>query len=111
MSFDVFDDGTLALDGKAIRRQVTIYFSKDKSGTKMDLLLYLPAGAKKPDYGGLAAGQDRVMGGRSRYPLRHGDRQLLGPGGCGAEPAQLRRDYRSPACPAPGRQSHPGMLA
>lgn len=43
MSFDVFDKGTTALDGKAIRKQVTIYFSKDKSGPKMDLLVYVPA--------------------------------------------------------------------
>ncbi|HEY5442929.1 MAG TPA: hypothetical protein VIJ87_00330, partial [Pyrinomonadaceae bacterium] len=42
MSFDVFDKGTPALEGKAIRRQVTVYFSKDKSGPKMDLLIYLP---------------------------------------------------------------------
>jgi hypothetical protein len=48
MSFDVFDKGTPALDGKAIRRQVTVYFSKDKNGPKMDLLIYLPAGATKP---------------------------------------------------------------
>jgi (4-O-methyl)-D-glucuronate---lignin esterase len=48
MSFDVFDKDTPALNGKAIRRQVTIYFSKDKSGPKMDLLVYVPAGAKKP---------------------------------------------------------------
>src|SRR2546428_4228053 len=48
MSFDVFDKGTSALDGKALRRQVTIYFSLDKSGPKMDLLIYLPAGARKP---------------------------------------------------------------
>ena len=48
MSFDVFDKGTPALDGKAIRRQVTIYFSKNKSGPKMDLLIYLPANARKP---------------------------------------------------------------
>jgi hypothetical protein len=48
MSFDVFDKGTQALDGQAIRRQVTIYFSKDKNGPKMDLLLYLPSGAQKP---------------------------------------------------------------
>ncbi|MES1257441.1 MAG: acetylxylan esterase [Acidobacteriota bacterium] len=48
MSFDVFDKGTPAYDGKAIRRQVTIYFSKDKTGPKMDLLLYLPADATKP---------------------------------------------------------------
>jgi hypothetical protein len=48
MSFDVFDRGTPALDGKAIRRQVTIHFSEDKAGPKMDLLLYLPAAAEKP---------------------------------------------------------------
>jgi (4-O-methyl)-D-glucuronate---lignin esterase len=48
MTFDVFDKGTSALDGKALRRQVTVYFSKDKAGPKMDLLLYLPAGARKP---------------------------------------------------------------
>jgi hypothetical protein len=48
MSFDVFDKGTPALGGKAIRRQVAVYFSADKSGPKMDLLLYLPSGASKP---------------------------------------------------------------
>ncbi len=48
MSFDVFDKGTLALDSKALRRQVTVYFSPDKNGPKMDLLIYLPANARKP---------------------------------------------------------------
>ena len=48
MSFDVFDKGTPALDGKAIRRQVTIYFSADKAGPKMDLLVYVPANAAGP---------------------------------------------------------------
>ncbi len=48
MSFDVFDKGTPALGGKALRRQVTIHFSPDKAGPKMDLLIYLPAGARKP---------------------------------------------------------------
>ncbi|HEV2863915.1 MAG TPA: hypothetical protein VGX48_23165 [Pyrinomonadaceae bacterium] len=48
MSFDVFDKGTPALGGRAVRRQVTIYFSPDKSGPKMDLLIYLPAQARKP---------------------------------------------------------------
>ena len=48
MSFDVFDKGTIALEGKALRRQVTIYFSRNKSGPKMDLLIYLPANARKP---------------------------------------------------------------
>ena len=48
MSFEVFDQGTPALDGKALRRQVTVYFSRDKRGPKMDLLVYLPAGARQP---------------------------------------------------------------
>src|SRR5262245_3926032 len=48
LSFDVFDKGTTAFDGKALRKQVTVYFSKDKAGPKMDLLIYLPAGASKP---------------------------------------------------------------
>lgn len=48
MSFDVFDKGTPALNGKAIRQQVTIHFSRDKAGPKMDLLVYLPAEARKP---------------------------------------------------------------
>lgn len=48
MSFDVFDKGTPALDGKAIRRQVTICFSADKAGPKMDLLVYVPANAAGP---------------------------------------------------------------
>ena len=48
MSFDVFDKGTPALEGKAIRRQVTIYFSADKAGPKMDLLVYVPANATGP---------------------------------------------------------------
>jgi hypothetical protein len=48
MSFDVFEKEAPAFDGKGIRRQVTIYFSKDKSGPKMDLLEYVPAAARKP---------------------------------------------------------------
>jgi hypothetical protein len=48
MSFDVFDKGTPAFDGKGTRRQVTIYFSADKAGPKMDLLVYVPANAPGP---------------------------------------------------------------
>ncbi len=48
MTFNVFDSGTPALNGTAIRKQVTIYFTKDTSDHKMDLLIYLPAGATKP---------------------------------------------------------------
>ena len=45
MTFEVFDKGTQAFEGKAIRRQVTIHVSADK---KFDLLLYLPAHSQKP---------------------------------------------------------------
>jgi hypothetical protein len=48
MTFDVFDAGTAALDGKAVRKQVTVFFSEDKAGPQMDLLIYLPAGADGP---------------------------------------------------------------
>jgi hypothetical protein len=48
MSFDVFEKAAPALDGKAIRRQVTVYFTADKGGPKMDVLVYLPAEGRKP---------------------------------------------------------------
>ncbi len=47
-SFEMVDSGTLALNGKAIRKQVTIYLDKDKTGPSIDLLIYLPAAATKP---------------------------------------------------------------
>ena len=47
-SFDVTDKGTPALDGKAIRKQVTISFSRDPSWPKIHLLIYVPAAAHKP---------------------------------------------------------------
>lgn len=47
MHFVIREKGTPAMDGKAIRKQVTVYFSKD-TVHKMDLLIYLPAAAKKP---------------------------------------------------------------
>jgi hypothetical protein len=48
MSFELFEKGAPAFEGKAVRRQVTIFFSKDRTGPKMDLLLYLPAAAAGP---------------------------------------------------------------
>ena len=48
LSFDVFDHGTSAFDGKAMRKQVTVYFSKDRTDPQMDLLIYLPVNADKP---------------------------------------------------------------
>ena len=47
-SFDVFDKGTPALNGKAIRKQVTIYLTNDHTGPRINLLVYMPAAAKKP---------------------------------------------------------------
>ena len=48
MTFKVLEKGTLSFDGKAIRRQVTVYFTKDTASYKMDLLIYLPAQSKTP---------------------------------------------------------------
>src|SRR5262245_4089611 len=48
MSFDVFDKGTPAMGGKAVRKQVTIYFTPDRNGPKEDLVIYLPPNATKP---------------------------------------------------------------
>ena len=48
MTFAVVEQDGTAFDGKAIRQQVTIYFTKEQTGPKMDLLIYLPANAKGP---------------------------------------------------------------
>lgn len=46
-SFDVVEKGS-AFEGKAIRKQVVISFSKDPTWPKIHLLVYLPAAATKP---------------------------------------------------------------
>ena len=48
VTVDRFDTGTVALGGKAIRRQTTLYFTDDRSGPKAELLSYVPADAKGP---------------------------------------------------------------
>ncbi|MBI3409603.1 MAG: acetylxylan esterase [Planctomycetes bacterium] len=48
MTFEVTSIDKKALGGKAIRKEVSIYFTGKKDGPKMDLLIYLPADAKKP---------------------------------------------------------------
>jgi hypothetical protein len=48
LSFDVFDKGTPAFDGKAVRKQIEIHFSPEPSAPRMDLAMYLPAAVKKP---------------------------------------------------------------
>lgn len=45
-SFNVFDNTHDALNGKAIRRQVTILINGDPNGPKFDLLMFLPKAAK-----------------------------------------------------------------
>jgi hypothetical protein len=48
MRFDVFDKGTVALGGKAVRRQVTVLLNGDPNGPHFDFLLYIPKAAKGP---------------------------------------------------------------
>ncbi|MXV15160.1 alpha/beta hydrolase family protein [Hufsiella ginkgonis] len=48
LRWEVFDKGTPALNGTAIRRQVTLYFDQDTSKHKVELLIYFPVGASKP---------------------------------------------------------------
>ncbi|MBI2480020.1 MAG: acetylxylan esterase [Planctomycetia bacterium] len=48
MSFEMTSVDKQALGGKAIRKEVTIYFSDDKAGPRMSVLIYLPAAAKGP---------------------------------------------------------------
>jgi hypothetical protein len=47
-SFDVTDKGTPALNGKAVRKQITIHLSKDPTWPAIHVLEYIPATAKKP---------------------------------------------------------------
>jgi hypothetical protein len=46
-NYEIVSVAKAALGGKAARKLVTLYFG-DKSAPKMNLLVYLPAGAKKP---------------------------------------------------------------
>jgi hypothetical protein len=48
MSFEVVSVDKQALGGKAVRKEVTVYFSSDKAGPQMSILIYLPAVAKGP---------------------------------------------------------------
>ena len=48
MTFEVFDLDRKALGGTATRKQVSVYFTGDKTGPKMDILIYLPNAAKAP---------------------------------------------------------------
>ena len=46
--FEVSSEDSSALGGTAIRREVTVYFTPDKEGPSMSLLIYLPAQATEP---------------------------------------------------------------
>jgi len=48
VSFKIFENGSPVFDNQAIRKQVTIFFAKDTSNYKADLLIYLPANTAKP---------------------------------------------------------------
>jgi hypothetical protein len=48
LNYEVASVDAQALGGKAIRKIVTVYFGEKPGDPKMNLLLYLPAGAKKP---------------------------------------------------------------
>ncbi len=48
MSFHTRSAAADALDGLATRKEVTVRFSADPAGPSMDILIYLPKGAKKP---------------------------------------------------------------
>src|SRR5687767_14100391 len=46
--YRVISEDPQALGGKAIRKQVAIFFTADEAGPSMEVLLYLPKGAKGP---------------------------------------------------------------
>lgn len=48
MSFEVASVDRQALGGKAVRKEVSVYFSGDKNGPKASILIYLPADASGP---------------------------------------------------------------
>ena len=48
MTFQVTSADNEALGGKAVRKEVSVYFTKSKTDARMDILIYLPADAKRP---------------------------------------------------------------
>ena len=48
MTFEVTSCDDKALGGKAIRKEVSVYFTGKKDGPRMDVLIYLPRKAEKP---------------------------------------------------------------
>lgn len=60
---EVREEATPALGGKAVRKQVRLWFAGKKEGPKADVLLYLPAGAKGrvPVFVGLGFGPNATV--------------------------------------------------
>ena len=48
MKFEVFDEDSKALQGRATRRQIAVYFNGQTNGPRMDVLLYLPNNMARP---------------------------------------------------------------
>jgi hypothetical protein len=48
LRYEVFDTDKDGLGGKAIRKQITIYFSDKNEGPKEELLLFVPKNSRKP---------------------------------------------------------------
>ncbi|MBD0257856.1 MAG: acetylxylan esterase, partial [Cytophagales bacterium] len=48
LHFKVVSEDADALGGKAIRKQITVFFARGDNGPSMDILLYLPKGAAGP---------------------------------------------------------------
>lgn len=48
ITYEVTSVDSESLGGVAERKEVSVYFTSDKGGPKMDILIYLPKGVKKP---------------------------------------------------------------
>ncbi|MFB3825830.1 MAG: acetylxylan esterase [Bryobacteraceae bacterium] len=61
-----------ALGGKAVRKQVRVHFTDKPDGPKMDILIYLPAGARRPVplFAGLNFGGNQSVAADPGVPLR-----------------------------------------
>jgi hypothetical protein len=48
MTFEITSVDENALEGTAVRKEVSVYFAGKKDGPKMDILIYLPKAAERP---------------------------------------------------------------